>query len=153
MIDLKALRENPDLFRNSQKVRGEDPAIVDQLLKADDERRVAISEFESLRAEQNTLSKAVGSAKGDEKNALLENAKQLAAGVKAADGKRAEAEDAANKIALLIANLIDPAAPVGGEAQRSKYEERFARIRDRFEAGGKLRESSRAYRHGGKMKK
>jgi len=116
MIDLKALRENPDLFRNSQKVRGEDPSVVDQLLKADDERRVAISEFESLRAEQNTLSKAVGSAKGDEKNALLENAKQLAASVKAADGKRAEAEEAANKIALLIANLIDPAAPIGGEA-------------------------------------
>ena len=80
MIDLKALRENPDLFRNSQKVRGEDPAIVDQLLKADDERRVAISEFESLRAEQNTLSKAVGSAKGDEKNALLENAMACLAG-------------------------------------------------------------------------
>jgi seryl-tRNA synthetase len=116
MIDLKALRENPDLFRNSQKVRGEDPSVVDQLLKADDERRVAISEFESLRAEQNTLSKAVGSAKGDEKNALLENAKQLAASVKAADGKRAEAEERANKIALLIANLIDPTAPIGGEA-------------------------------------
>jgi seryl-tRNA synthetase len=47
MMDLKALRENPDLFRNSQKVRGEDPAIIDKLLKADDERRVAISEFES----------------------------------------------------------------------------------------------------------
>ena len=45
MIDLKALRENPDLFRNSQKARGEDPAIIDQLLKADDERRVAISEL------------------------------------------------------------------------------------------------------------
>jgi seryl-tRNA synthetase len=116
MIDLKALRENPDLFRNSQKVRGEDPSVVDQLLKADDERRVAISEFESLRAEQNTLSKAVGSAKGDEKNALLENAKQLAASVKAADSKRAEAEERANKIALLIANLIDPTAPIGGEA-------------------------------------
>jgi len=50
-------------------------------------------------------------------------------------------------------NEISSSAPVGGEAQRSKYEERFARIRDRFEAGGKLRESSRAYRHGGKMKK
>jgi len=50
-------------------------------------------------------------------------------------------------------NEISSSAPVGGEAQRSKYEERFARIRDRFEAGGKLRKSSRAYRHGGKMKK
>jgi len=134
MIDLKALRENPDLFRNSQKVRGEDPSVVDQLLKADDERRVAISEFESLRAEQNTLSKAVGSAKGDEKNSLLENAKQLAASVKAADSKRAEAESAANKIALLIANLIDPAAPIGGEAD-FKIIEKIGTPRD-FKAEG-----------------
>ena len=48
MIDLKALRENPEAFKASQKVRGEDAGIVDQLLKADDVRREAISEFESL---------------------------------------------------------------------------------------------------------
>jgi seryl-tRNA synthetase len=134
MIDLKALRDNPDLFRNSQKVRGEDPSVVDQLLKADDERRVAIAEFESLRAEQNTLSKAVGAAKADEKNSLLENAKQLAATVKAADSKRAEAEERANKIALLIANLIDPEAPIGGEAD-FKVIETVGKPRD-FKAEG-----------------
>ena len=39
MIDLKALRENPDAFRSSQKVRGEDEVIVDKLLAADDARR------------------------------------------------------------------------------------------------------------------
>jgi seryl-tRNA synthetase len=116
MIDIKALRENPDLFRNSQKVRGEDPALIDQLIKADDLRRTAITTFEALRAEQNTLSKSVGAAKGDEKDALLENAKKLATDVKAADAKRAEAEEAANKIGMQIANLIDPAAPIGGEA-------------------------------------
>jgi seryl-tRNA synthetase len=116
MIDLKALRENPEAFKASQKVRGEDAGIVDQLLKADDARREAISEFETLRAEQNTLSKSVGAAKGDEKNVLLENAKKLATSVKEADSKRAVAEEAANKLASLIANLIDPAAPVGGEA-------------------------------------
>ena len=60
MIDLKQLRENPDLFRSSQKVRGEDVSVIDQLLAADEERRNAISEFEGLRAEQNTLSKSVG---------------------------------------------------------------------------------------------
>mgnify|MGYP000654438924 CR=1 FL=1 len=52
MIDLKALRENPDLFRASQKVRGEDPALIDQLIQADDLRRTAITEFEALRAEE-----------------------------------------------------------------------------------------------------
>ena len=68
MIDLKALRENPDLFRNSQKVRGEDPSVVDQLLKADDERRVAISEFESLRAERIDLLLIVGSIFSQQKS-------------------------------------------------------------------------------------
>ena len=134
MIDLKALRENPEAFKASQKVRGEDAGIVDQLLKADDVRREAISEFEKLRAEQNTLSKSVGAAKGDEKNALLENAKQLATAVKEADSKRAVAEEAANKLALLIANLIDPAAPIGGEAD-FKVIETVGKPRD-FKAEG-----------------
>ena len=115
MIDLKVLRDNPDAVKYSQKVRGEDPAIVDQLLIADSASRAAITEFETLRAEQNTLSKAVGSAKGDEKDALLENAKALANQVKAADAKRGEAEAKTNSLLLQIANLIDLKAPVGGE--------------------------------------
>jgi seryl-tRNA synthetase len=116
VIDLKLLRENPDAIRNSQKARGEDVSLVDQLIAADDARRAAISEFEVLRAEQNTLSKSVGSAKGDEKTALLESAKELAAKVKAADSKRAELEEAAKSILLQISNIIDPSTPVGGEA-------------------------------------
>jgi len=134
MIDLKQLRESPDLFRSSQKVRGEDVGVIDQLLAADEEKRNAISEFETLRAKQNTLSKSVGAAKGDEKNSLLESAKQLAAQVKAADGKRAAAEEIANKLALSVANLIDPAAPVGGEAD-FKVIETVGRVRD-FKAEG-----------------
>lgn len=116
MIDLKALRENPEAFKASQKARGEDVGIVDKLLKADDVRREAIAEFEKLRAEQNTLSKSVGAASGGEKEKLLESAKKLATSVKAADAKRADAEVDAHNAGLLIANLIDPAAPIGGEA-------------------------------------
>ena len=134
MIDLKQLRESPDLFRSSQKVRGEDVGVIDQLLAADEEKRNAISEFETLRAKQNTLSKSVGAAKGDEKNSLLESAKQLAAQVKAADSKRAAAEEIANKLALSVANLIDPAAPVGGEAD-FKVIETVGKVRD-FKAEG-----------------
>jgi seryl-tRNA synthetase len=115
VIDLKVLRDNPDAVKHSQKVRGEDPTIVDQLLAADTLSRAAITEFETLRAEQNTLSKAVGSAKGDEKAALLENAKALANQVKAADAKRGETEAKTNSLLLQIANLIDLKAPVGGE--------------------------------------
>jgi len=134
MIDLKALRENPEAFKASQKARGEDAGIVDKLLKADDVRREAIVEFEKLRAEQNTLSKSVGAAKASEKDKLLESAKELATSVKAADTKRAEAEDVAHKVGLLIANLIDPAAPVGGEAD-FKVIETVGKPRD-FKAEG-----------------
>ena len=67
MIDLKVLRDNPDVVRNSQKLRGEDVALVDQLIAADAAARTALTDFETLRAEQNILSKSVGSAKGDEK--------------------------------------------------------------------------------------
>ena len=134
MIDLKQLREHPELFRASQKVRGEDAELVDKLLAADDLRRAAISEFESLRAKQNLLSKSVGAAKGEEKNALLESAKQLANEVKAADSKRAQAEEIANKLSLGIANLVDPAAPIGGEAD-FKVIEKIGTPRD-FKAEG-----------------
>ena len=134
MIDLKALRENPEAFKASQKARGEDAGIVDKLLKADDVRREAIVEFEKLRAEQNILSKSVGAAKASEKEKLLESAKELAMSVKAADTKRAEAEDTAHKVGLLIANLIDPAAPVGGEAD-FKVIETVGKPRD-FKAEG-----------------
>ena len=116
MIDIKFIRENPDAVRASQKGRGEDTSIVDQLLAIDETRRIAITEFETLRAEQNTLSKSVGAAKGDEKTALLENAKVLANKVKAADSKRAEIEEQANAIAMQLSNLLDPDAPIGGEA-------------------------------------
>ncbi len=123
MIDLKTLRENPDAIRHSQKVRGEDVAVVDQLIEADALSRTALSEFETIRAEQNALSKSVGAAKGDEKTALLENAKELANKVKAADAKRSELEAKAREYLLKISNLIDLEAPVGGEEDFKVLEE------------------------------
>jgi len=115
VIDLKVIRENPDAARTSQKVRGEDPALIDQLIAADDARRAALSAFETLRAEQNTLSKSVGAAKGYEKTALLEKAKGLSAQVKAAEATASELAEKSQAILLQIHNLIDPEAPVGGE--------------------------------------
>jgi seryl-tRNA synthetase len=115
MIDIKFLRENPDAVRASQKDRGEDVGVVDQVLASDELKRAAITEFEQLRAEQNLLSKSVGAAKGDEKAALLANSKELADKVKAADAKRAEIEAQANSLAMVISNILDPDAPIGGE--------------------------------------
>lgn len=115
MIDIKYVRENPDVVRMSQSGRGEDPTIVDRLLAADDKRRAAIIEFESLRAKQNIFSKSVGAAQGEERAVLLEQGKTLAAQVKAAESRRAEAEDISQDLALLLSNVVDPAAPIGGE--------------------------------------
>ena len=115
MIDIKFLRENPDVVRASQKGRGEDVSLVDQVIAIDEKRRVAINEFELLRAEQNTLSKSVGGAKGDEKTKLLESAKDLANKVKSADAKRADLEAQTQAIALQLSNILDPNAPIGKE--------------------------------------
>ena len=123
MIDVKILRENPDLVRASQKARGESVELVDKVLAADEIRRNAIVEFEALRAEQNTLSKSVGAAKGDEKAALLEKAKALSAQVKEAENKKSATEAEFRKLALEISNLVDTQAPIGGEADFKVIEE------------------------------
>ena len=123
MIDIKVLRESPDLVRASQSARGEDESLVDRVIAADEIRRSAIVEFEALKAEQNTLSKSVGSAKGDEKTALLEKAKALSDAVKAAESKKNATEAEYKNIAMTLSNIVDKAAPVGGEADFKVLEE------------------------------
>jgi seryl-tRNA synthetase len=115
MIDIKFLRENPDVVRASQKARGEDVSIIDKALTADEVRKAALDQFETLRAEQNLLSKSVATAKGEEKAALLESAKALATKVKEADVKRTQCEADAKAFIMQISNVIDPQAPVGKE--------------------------------------
>ncbi|MFZ9781498.1 MAG: serine--tRNA ligase, partial [Candidatus Nanopelagicaceae bacterium] len=90
---------------------------------ADEIRRSAIVEFEALKAEQNTLSKSVGSAKGEEKAALLEKAKALSDAVKAAESKKNATEAEYKSIAMSLSNIVDKAAPVGGEADFKVLEE------------------------------
>ena len=115
MIDIKFLRDNPDVVRASQKGRGEDTTFVDKVLVSDEARRLAITECEALRAEQNTLSKAVAGAKGEEKETLLERGKTLATQVKEADNKRAECESVTKELIMQLSNILDPAAPIGKE--------------------------------------
>jgi seryl-tRNA synthetase len=123
MIDIKVLRESPELVKASQSARGEDVTLVDRVIAADEIRRSAIVEFEALKAEQNALSKSVGSAKGDEKTALLEKAKALSDAVKAAEVKKNSTEAEYKNIAMSLSNIVDKAAPVGGEADFKVLEE------------------------------
>jgi seryl-tRNA synthetase len=115
VIDLKLLRENPDSVRASQRARGEDPARVDALLEADTARRAAISTADNLRADQKAASKLVGKATPEERPALLQQAKDLAEQVKAAEAAQAEAESAFTAAHMAIGNVIIDGVPAGGE--------------------------------------
>ena len=115
MIDLKVLREDPDVVRGSQRSRGEDPALVDALLTADTARRAAVSAADNLRAEQKTVSKKVGAASAEDRPAVLAQAKELAAQVKAAETAQADADQAFTAAHMAIGNIIIDGVPAGGE--------------------------------------
>ncbi|WP_437079503.1 serine--tRNA ligase [Streptomyces sp. enrichment culture] len=115
MIDLRLLREDPDRVRASQRARGEDVALVDALLSADERRRSSGVRFDELRAEQKSLGKLIGRATGDEKAELLKRAEQLKADVKAADAERDAADTETQELLLKLSNLVHPDVPVGGE--------------------------------------
>ncbi|MBL1067967.1 serine--tRNA ligase [Streptomyces sp. 7-21] len=115
MIDLRLLREDPDRVRASQRARGEDVGIVDALLSADERRRSSSTRFDELRAEQKQLGKRIPRAEGEEKQALLSRAAELAAAVKAADAERDEAAAEAERLLLQLGNIVHPDVPVGGE--------------------------------------
>jgi seryl-tRNA synthetase len=115
VIDLRLLREDPDRVRASQRARGEDVALVDELLSADERRRSAISRFDELRAEQRQLGKQIPKAQGEEKAALLARTKELAEAVRTADAEQQRAADDAQQLLLRLGNIVHPDVPVGGE--------------------------------------
>ena len=114
MIDLRALRENPEPYRASQRARGADVALVDRIIEADEARRTLLQDFESLRAEQKTVSRSVGKASPQERPEVLARAKELAARVKEAQAAADAAAAALDELAHQLANLI-AGAPAGGE--------------------------------------
>jgi seryl-tRNA synthetase len=115
VIDLRELRENPDIVRASQRARGDDPALVDVVLEADQRRRAALTEFEQLRAEQKSLGKQVATAQGEAKAELLGRTKQLAQDVKARQADADAAETALAETARRIGNVVADGVPPGGE--------------------------------------
>jgi seryl-tRNA synthetase len=115
VIDLRLLRENPDLIRASQRLRGESTEVVDDLLRADEERRAATQRFEAVRAEQKSLGKQVAKATGSERDALLARTRELAAEVKAAETAATEADQALRRAHLVVPNVVEDGVPPGGE--------------------------------------
>lgn len=78
MLDIQFIREHPDVVKESQRKRGESVELVDEVLKADDQRRSALQAYETSRAEQKSLGRQVASASGDSKAELIAGTKKLA---------------------------------------------------------------------------
>ncbi|MFF0446046.1 serine--tRNA ligase [Streptomyces sp. NPDC004609] len=115
MIDLRLLREDPDRVRASQRARGEDVALVDALLSADERRRSSGVRFDELRSEQKALGKLIPKASPEERAGLLKQAEQLKSDVRAADAAQNEADEETRRLLLQLGNLVHEEVPVGGE--------------------------------------
>ena len=115
MIDIKLLRDQPDVVRASQRARGEDEGIVDEILGADERRRSSIAEYESLRAEQKSFGKQVAAAKGQEKAVLVASAKATSDRVKELQALADAAEVELSALIRRVPNIVIEGIPSGGE--------------------------------------
>ncbi|ACR17006.1 serine--tRNA ligase [Corynebacterium kroppenstedtii] len=118
MIDLKQLRDDPDRVRESQRTRGEDPGLVDQLLQADQARREAISAADATRAEHKAYTKSMGKkmrdASPEEKENLRAKGTELSNVVKEKEEAQRVAEASVHDLQMQISNIVE-GAPAGGE--------------------------------------
>ena len=136
MLDMKFIRENPDLVKENIKKKFQDAKLplVDEAIELDAKKRAAITEASDLRAERNTLSKQVGMLMGQAKKdpSKLEEAEAVKAKVKAQAERLAELEklegeyeESLRRILLLIPNIIDPSVPIGPDDSANGEVERF----------------------------
>src|SRR5688572_27455393 len=115
MLDIKLLRETPDVVRADLRKRGRDPAIVDQVRAKDAEWRDGLKRMEALRAERNKSGKLVAEAKkaGQDAKPILDRMAAVAAESKALEASVPEAEAARDALLRSIPNLMHPSVPVG----------------------------------------
>lgn len=134
MIDLRLVRQDPEVFKRSQIARGEDPNLIDMAVSTDDERRKALTEFEEKRAKQKELSRSISKVSPQERQEVLAQAKQLAEEVKQAEVLANEKAEQAKQVLMQIPNLIIDGIPSGGE-EDYKVLRHVGEVRD-FEAEG-----------------
>ncbi|WP_380164559.1 serine--tRNA ligase [Jannaschia sp. R86511] len=134
MIDIKALRDDPQTVRDSQTRRGADPAAVDAALAADVSRREQVARYEQLRSEQKAFGKTVAAAAKDDKAALVAQAKQLSDAVKAAQVEVDAVQAELDRSLRAIDNVVLAGVPAGGEDDYVVLRE-VGQVRD-FEAEG-----------------
>ncbi len=136
MLDIKFIRENPDVVKENIKKKFQDEKLplVDKVIELDAENRTAISEAQELRTARNTLSKQIGKLMGMAKKdpSKLEEVEAVKAQVKADADRLAELEKKEDelaaeihKIMLVIPNIIDPSVPIGPDDSYNVEVQRF----------------------------
>jgi len=119
MLDIKFLRENPDLVKENIKKKFQDNklALVDEVIELDAQSRAIKSEADSLRANRNKVSKEIGMlmAQGKKDEAMAAKSKVTEFSERLAECEKLEAEYAekVTKIMMVIPNIIDPSVPIG----------------------------------------
>ena len=119
MLDLKFVRENPDIVKQNIKNKFKDQKLplVDEVIALDAERRAAQQEADQLRSEKNKISKQIGALMAQGKKEEAETVKkQVAADAKKLEElsvKEKELDEKVTKIMMTIPNIIDPSVPIG----------------------------------------
>ena len=131
MIDIKFLRENPELVKENIRKKFQDAKLplVDEVIALDEELRQNKKRADDLRANRNKVSKSIGALMGQKKFAEAEEAKKIvaeqAAELAACEAKESELEERVRDIMLVIPNIIDPTVPVGKDDSENVELERF----------------------------
>jgi seryl-tRNA synthetase len=112
MLDIRAVRDDPERFR-AALARRELAGAVDDLLAADERRRALTVQVDELRAQQNKASKAIGRAEGDEKQRLIDEVARVSAELKTIEPQLAEAERTLATLLAATPNLPHESSPDG----------------------------------------
>lgn len=115
MIDIVAMRTDPERFKTSQRVRGEDPAEIDRILKLDEEVRAAQAIFETARADQKAAGALVRDASPEERERILAESKVKALEVDKSRDRQNDLREQLNTALLGVGNIVEPGVPSGGE--------------------------------------
>ncbi len=131
MLDIKFVRENPDIVKENIKKKFQDHKIpmVDEVIKLDEEARKVQQEADSLRADRNKLSKQIGALMGQGKKEEAEEVKKQvglnSARLTELEEKETELQAKVKKIMMVIPNIIDPSVPIGKNDQENVEVQRY----------------------------
>ncbi len=131
MIDIRFLRENPDIVRENIKKKFQDNKLplVDEVLALDIESRKNKTEADNLRASRNKYSKQIGALMGQGKKEEAEEMKKLvneqSAALAAAEEKEAELQEKITRIMMTIPNIIDDSVPIGKDDSENVEVQRY----------------------------